>query len=350
MGTRSGARRVLSLAGLGVFAVALSATGVAGAATVGKEYPLQPNARNFEFSSGGWAPEIQIDGVCVPSVTCPIVRAQYEPMGGAGGKGGFIRAEINPPSLAAALTVTHVIWRSPPFKFFGVRGRNPDRLTFRVARRADVDKFLSLLNDEAEFAVNIVDVTSGVATQGITVVPFQTLAGAPDWVTATPVQLAPDDLTINRKYRIEIITRFVTDAVVIPHASADYDNVRLRAVFKSEPIRAQISVSELRRLLRQGPPKSARLKKGRLTTRVRCPAKATKGCKVAATGVLKKGGRPITNTQTRRIKPGNGKAVRLKVKDPADLAGRKHAIIKLRVQSGSSKVTVFKRVKVRGTG
>jgi hypothetical protein len=342
----SGTRRVLSLAGLGVFAITLSISGVASAAPVVKEYPLQPNARNFEFSSGGWAPEVQIDGVCVPGLTCPMVRAQYESTGGAGGNGGYLRTEINPPTLAAALTVSHVIFRSPPFRFDGVRGKDPDRLTFRITRRADVDKFLSLLNDEAEFAVHIIDVGQGTPNAGITVVPFQTLAGAPEWSNAAPVNLEPDDLTIGRRYRIEIITRYVTDAVVIPMASADYDNVRLRAVFNPDANRRQIRVPELRRLLRQGPPKSASLKNGRLTTRVRCPAKAPQGCKVAATGLVRKGGRPVTNTQTRRIRAGGGKAVRLKVKDGA-LDGKKFAIIRLRVQSGNSNATVFKRVRIR---
>jgi hypothetical protein len=323
----------------------------AGAEPIVTEYPTQPNARTFDTNSGGWAPEIQQDGVCVPSLTCPNVRAQYESADGEGGQGGYLRTSISPPdSLAAALVTSEVIYRSPPFLYNGARGNEPDRLTFRISRRANVEDFLAILNDSAEFTVQIVDVAGGGHNSGVTLVEQQTLAGTPEWAQVQPVQLDTDDLKKKHRYRIEIITTYVTDAILFPDATSDYDNVKLRAVFNPDSRRHRIRIPELRRLLRQGPPKTAVYRNGKLRVRVPCPKKATDPCVVAATGMVKKGGRPITDTRRKRIKPGAAKTVRLKVRKPEKLVGQKKATIRLRVATGGSRVTVFKRVTIRGNG
>ncbi len=330
---------------------AIFAVGAASAAAAPRvtEYPTQPNARTFDTNSGGWAPEVEINGVCVPSLTCPNVSASFVAEGGAGGGGGFLTTQISPPdSLAAALTESTVTFRSPPFRYSGARGAEPDRLTFRITRQADVAKFLSLLDDSADFSVQIVDVSGDVKRDALTLIPKQTLADAPAWAQLQPVQLDPEDLIRGRRYRIEIITTYVTDVILFPDANADYDNVRLRAVYnpKTADNKRNISITVLRRFFKQGPPKSVVVKNGKMLVRARCPRQAPTSCRIAATGLVNKGGARITETRRKLVRPGGAKTFRLRVKRPEALAAD-HATIRLRVQTGSTRATVFKRVKLR---
>ncbi len=343
---RHNQRRLFVVSGVVTAIFAIGAASALAAPRV-TEYPTQPNARTFDTDSGGWAPEIEINGVCVPSLTCPNVSAGFVAEGGAGGSGGYLTTQISPPdSLAAALTESTVTFRSPPFRYTGAGGQDPDRVTFRITRQAEVAKFLSLLDDSADFSVQIVDVTGDVQREALTLVPKQTLDDAPAWARVQPVHLDPDELDRGNRYRIEIITTYVTDVILFPDANADYDNVRLRAVYNPNTTdnKPNISITVLRRFFKQGPPKSVVVKNGKMLVRARCPRQAPTSCRIAATGLTNKGGARITETRRKLVRPGGAKTFRLKVRNPVT---SDHATIRLRVQTGSTRATVFKRVKLR---
>jgi Ca2+-binding RTX toxin-like protein len=211
---------------LGALALMATAQPAAAADDISTYHPVD-NARTFATGAGGWTGETTYTApACVPSATCPGVTQTREPSGGVDGAGdGFLRADLT--GLSSLLTTTEITWRSPPFGYHGAGGRQPDDLTFSLARRHDADALVQLLNG-ASYAVFLDDV--GTA-DSLTLIEPRVILPTAEWTTIPAVSVDPADLTMGHRYRIRILTELALPAsVLLPDGTFDYDNVVLRAV------------------------------------------------------------------------------------------------------------------------
>src|SRR5438067_841061 len=147
------------------------------------DYHPATEARTFATSPGGWTSSADSSGACITQVNCPAVDNSYQGKGGAGGD-GYLRTAIS--SISSAGGEVRGIWESPAFTYDGARGTVPDTLTFFMDRRADISALLTLVGTDAQYTVDLEDLTSGTA---INITGPSPLAGAAGWRAIPAVTL-----------------------------------------------------------------------------------------------------------------------------------------------------------------
>lgn len=206
----------------------LAATLVAGPVTIAsaEKSVYHPNAqsRNFNGGPGGWTGSAEAGGPCAIALLCPSVTNSHQANGGAGG-GGYLRSEFG--GLLGVAGERSAIWESPPFVYDGAKNQFPDEVTFDLDRRADVDAFLSVTGNEAEFTAELVDAQTGTAVTTAATAPLE---GAPDWSAIPTASVNPNQLEIGNRYFVRITSRIEFGADVAAGSTADYDNVVLTAI------------------------------------------------------------------------------------------------------------------------
>jgi hypothetical protein len=325
----------------------LMAVPPAATAAAGK-YPPGAAARGFNGGLAGWQSSTSFDGNCLAPLLCPTATNSFQPTGGAD-DGGFIRSAYS--GVAGAMAVagtTTAVWQSPRFSYEGAGGDAPTHVGFEMDRRASVDQLLAVEGNSADYAVRLIDVSTG--GESLSLIAPTTLAGARTWTTARRASIDPGQLTIGHDYRVQITTRYTTGTSVLVNGSADYDNVVLTAE-KGGGASAGGGLSEgrLGDLVRAATPGSAILsgKGKRLLIRVKCPRKAGRNCRITAQGLLKKR-KPATTSRTVKVRKGKAKLVALRVKPKAraKVAKRKRLLVRQKVRAGKVTATVFKQRKL----
>ncbi len=209
------------LLALGALLVAAPA---ASAATVTSDYAPDAVSRNFSAGVGGWTSSIFYAGACLPGVTCPAVNNSFVPGGGTGGASdGHIRTSLS--SLLGIPAQSNGVWMSPAFVYGGAGGQLPDAVAFALSFRGGTTALGN--GDSARFFVDIIQQGGPGVVQ---VVGGLSLADSEDWRTQGPIGINPASLDIGTAYRIRITTSYQTGGSAIPSATADYDDVLLRAV------------------------------------------------------------------------------------------------------------------------
>ncbi len=203
----------------------LVAAPLASAATVTSDYAPDAVSRNFSAGEGGWTSSVFYAGGCQPGVTCPRVTNSFIPGGGTGGASdGHIRTALSSPLGIPAQS--NGVWLSPAFVYQGAGGQRPDAVAFALSFRGAVAALLGN-GDSASFFVDIVQQGGPGALQ---VIGGQSLADSEDWRAQGPIGINPASLEIGAAYQIRITTSYQTGVSATPSASADYDDVLLRAV------------------------------------------------------------------------------------------------------------------------
>jgi len=318
---------------------------LAGAAT-GK-YPPSAAARGFDGGLAGWTATSSSEGRCLPPVLCATVENSFQESGGADG-GGYIRSAYT--GVAGAMTVagtTTAVWQSPRFSYAGAGGDAPTAVSFALDRRANVDQFLAVNGNSADYSVRLVDLTASGET--FPLVAPSTLAGAGSWTNVRHASIDPHRLAIGHDYRIQITTRYTSGTSAVASGSADYDNVVLSAVRRQGAGAGALSSDRLHDLLRGVTPGAAVLagKGKRLLVKVKCPRKVGRTCQITAQGMLKKR-KPATVRRTVKLRKGKAKLVTLRVKPKArgEVAKRKRLLIRQKVRAGKVTATVYKARKL----
>jgi hypothetical protein len=333
----------------------LSAT--AGAAT--SKYPPSSAARGFVGGAAGWTSSSSNEGTCLPPVLCASVTNSYEGSGGT--DGGFIRsAYLGVAGATAVGGATSGTWESPSFTYDGAGGKAADAVSFSLDRRSNVDQFLGLAGNSADYTVRLLDLSEG--GEATTLVAPTTLAGANSWTSVSRGPIDPRRLTAGHGYRIQITSTYTTGTAVAASGNADYDNVVLTASSggggkgggggkankgngKGAGGSGALTERRLLELLRQATPGTAVVSDSgkRLFVRVNCPGKIGHACRTTAQGLLRKH-RPATLKQTVRLRRGKSKLVALRVKPVArkKLAARKRLLVRQKVHAGKTVATAYK--------
>jgi hypothetical protein len=335
----------------------------AAAGAVTSKYPPSSAARGFVGGAAGWTSTSTSEGVCLPPVLCASVTNSYEASGGADG-GGFIRSSYLGVAGATAVGgTTSGSWESPSFAYEGAGGKAADAVSFSLDRRSNVDQFLGLAGNSAEYTVRLLDLSEG--GEATTLIAPTTLAGASSWTSVSRGSIDPQRLTAGHSYRIQVASSYTTGIAVVASGNADYDNVVLTASSgggkgggggkankengKGGGGSGALTEQRLLELLRQGTPGTAVLSASgkRLFVRVNCPRKIGRACRTTAQGLLRKH-RPATLKQTVRLRRGKSKLVALRVKPAArkKLAARKRLLVRQKVHAGETVATVYKSRKL----
>jgi hypothetical protein len=322
--------RLLAAAGFATAALVV-APGVANA-DITSDYHPSPSVRGFDAGASGWASSTEVQGLCIPFLTCPIINNSASNSGG--NPGGFVRSGIS--ALLGVGAVSRGVWTSPPFVYQGAGGLKPDDLTFTLSRRADVAAFLGVAGNEATYTVRLVNVGNPGT---VTLIDDRPLAGAIDWTGVPAVDVNPNQLTIGQSYAFRIVSQFVNGALVIPGGSADYDNVRLRA--HKGGVAGNISNSSLTQFIAFGGGVGGRTflsGNGRtLFVKTRCPKRAGTTCRNRLFAAFSRRGPRVTLIRTVRVRSGARKFVALRIR-PA---------FRARVRQ-SNRLTVCAKITVRG--
>jgi hypothetical protein len=288
--------------------------------------------------------------------------------GGAGG--GYLLTGVS--NFAGVDATAKSQWVSPAFTYRGVGGERPDKVKLKLSRIADVESFLEVEGDSANYSVQLVDTTKGPNVQ---VLPPTTLAGAQDFTEIRPVDVEPGALKVGHSYRFRIVSTFNSGtAQVIPAASAGYDNIRLTAQSRSGSGSGPGNGSNGSngssgsngsnggngghagnggRFGGNGViGRSARLKGDRLIVKVRCKAKERKRCRVKLQARLRKHGPAVTAKRVASVKPGKKRRVALNVRDryASKLAAKRKVVLRQVVRRGGKKVRGWKKVRVKLAG
>jgi len=203
----------------------LVAAPLASAATVTSDYAPDAVSRNFSTGEGGWTSSVFYAGACLPGVTCPGVTNSFVPGGGTGGASdGHIRTALS--SSLGLPAQSNGVWLSPAFVYQGAGGQRPDAIAFALSFRGAVAALLGN-GDSAGFFVDIVQQGGPGVVQ---VIGGQSLADSEDWRAQGPIGINPASLEIGAVYRIRITTSYQTGGSATPSATADFDDVLLRAV------------------------------------------------------------------------------------------------------------------------
>jgi len=358
----------------------LAALTLAPAALADTHTDYAPGAASQIFTPnvGGWTNSTSADPLCLNPLICPSVTNSYQPTGGAFGPGdGFIRSALN--GLTALVSITNRgIWESPTFVYNGDAGAIPTAVQFFMARRSDVSSLLSVdAANQATFDVDLIP--QGGAPGPVEVINNAQLAGADNFTTVASAVIEPSALVIGRSYRIRITTSYKTVAAVIPNATADYDNVVLRASTivgqQGPPGPAGPKGDEgprgpkgergprgrggkngespedrrLKRLLRKVHVTVRRRGNNKLRVTVGCPKKAEDTCHFQARAQLNRFGDRLSRTKKTSVRRGKRKTITLTLlhsrRDLLD--DRKRVEISAQVRSGDAKTTVFYRVRMK---
>ena len=332
----------------------------ASAATTLTDYAPNTSSRTFTPNVGGWTSAVERDPLC--ALACPGVTNSYEPSGGAfGPTDGYIRTSLS-GLLAADDASARGIWTSPTFKYEGDRGEKPTDVNFFMGRRADVDALLVDAGNQATFDVDLIETAGDFP---ISLIKDQRLEGPEGFTAVTPVDVEPFLLSLGKSYQIRITTNYRTAATLIPNATADYDNVTLRASTtvgqrgkrggrgsrgrggrnggESKADR------ELKRQLRKINVTARRVSKRTIKVTVGCPKQQEKVCRFQLRAQLNRFGNRLSRTLRTNVQPGKRKAVRLKLLSGRldELDGRRRITIRAGVSSGEAKTEVFYRPRLR---
>lgn len=325
------------------------------------------NSSTFANSQGGWQTSSEYAGLCIQGLTCPTITGEFVATDGAGGASdGFIRTSSGATTLAALLSASTQIWRSPEFTYNGINGKIPAALTFDLSKRSGYSSLLALGAD-AEFSVTAVNKSGGPDR----VLVDQQSVGTDDaWKKIPSVPLVPGSLDIGSKYQIEIRTSIGGLAAVLPAGNIDYDDVNLTAADENGGGGGggnggggggngggggggNGSVLPPPKVI---PPGVGYLYKNKLFVRVKCPAKFKPRCKINAVALTKKKrGKAMTKNARATVKSKRfvrkGLQVkpkfRAKVKKLAKVK-RKSLVVRLKIKSakGKKKGTVFNKLRV----
>jgi hypothetical protein len=318
------------------------------------EYPADAASRDFSSSAGGWTSTNSFDGSCIAPVLCPTITDAFVPAGGADGNGYISTAFTGVVGVDAVAGTSTSVWESPQFVYSGARGGAPSSVALRMNRRASVDQLLAVAGNEADYSVQLVDVSAG--STGPTAIGPATLAGADVW-TAVSGTINSSQLTPGDNYRIRITSRYKTGTSVLVSGTADYDDVGLSAVRKGGGSgggngkggggngggAGSLSSARLLSLYSAGMSGTAVLKGKRLFVKVKCPRKIGGACRITAQGMLRKH-RPATAARTVKVRSGKGKQVVLRVKPKlrAKVAKRRKLLVKEKVRARGTSATAYK--------
>lgn len=339
----------------GVAAGLIMLLGAATAQAAGAGYP-SPDQQSFDHGLAGWTPSTGAEGLCVQVLLCPVVTNSYQPTGGAINNGGFIRTSLG--SLTGVGATSSGLWTSPAFTYRGVEGKRPDKLKLKLSRRSNVAALLAVTGNEATYAVKLIN-ESGHSD--LRIVDDESLAGSNDWAEIPAVSIDPSQVRLGDRYRIRIISRFVSGVQVLPGGSADYDRVRLRARLASTDggggtggggtsgaggdgffgrgggdVRI-VGVSQENR--------------GHLVVKVRCAKRPKARCTARIDARLRRSGPRVTNRRTVRVRPGDSRRIELEVKARFrnKVERRRSIVVKERskLRGDARAETRYKRVRIR---
>lgn len=243
-----------------VLGVGFMLVAVAPAGAAKSPYPPLPEERTFGTSAAGWTAETDVAGLgplCIAPLTCPTIDTTFEPNGGiGGGNDGHLRVAAS--GLAEVTTQVTSTWTSPAFTYRGANGKDPDGVTFAMARRTDAEALVQVLNDET-YSVFLNNADLGVAIGLIEDAP---LTSNDSWQITTPAPVDENLLDRGSRYSLSIVTEFEVPVGVIPGGSFDYDNVVLVAFNEDKAEeRAKEKCQKAKRDLKKAKRKQKRAKK-----------------------------------------------------------------------------------------
>lgn len=333
-----------------VAASLLSLVPVAGQADT---YVPDVAAQDFAGGPGGWAATSTAEGACIPVLLCPTATNDWA-AGGADGN-GYIRTQFSTVAATVAGT-TAGTWESPAFTYTGAGGQVPAAVTLDLNTRRDLGELLGLsVLNESSFQVDLVDQATGTK---IGVVPATPLIASTSWTAIPTVSVNPALLRLGRAYRIQITTTYHAAVTAVVSGEVGYDNVRLTtaAGTPAGPVGPNggsgiTTVKQLRQFTKDYIlPGSAKLVRGRLVMKLRCPAVASpKPCQVQLQGLSKgRFSKPATARKIVKINAGKTRLVKIRVKRPyvATYEAARKVWVKSIVRVGKVRVTVRKRVKL----
>lgn len=346
------ARRMLRLgmlAAVSALATLLFTSG-ASAATINK-YGPGDETRNFGTSVGGWDGDVDYDGLCIPAVTCPAVSNRYVAAGGADGGGdGYLQTRLG--SLLGVGAVSTGTYRSPAFIYNGAGGKAPDKLKFKMSRRADVGALLAIAGNRAEYSVGFEKVRGGKTVGALEVIPPTSMAGANAWTSIDPVTVDPAVLDIGSQYRIVITSEFTTGAEVLAGGSSGYDRVLLRAMKRGADT---LSPEQIDGIAGSALPGGVQVIRGangkhRVRVQLKCQRKAPGKCRFKNL-VLRSQRKAVTKKRRVNVASGSKKSVGLKPRNEravrALVRGRR-GLLTGRVAIAGKTRSISRNVKVRG--
>jgi hypothetical protein len=325
------------------------------AAATGSEYPSDA-ARSFNGGAAGWNASSSFDGTCVPPLVCPTVTNSYVGGGDAEGNGFISSDYLGVAGVDGVGGTATGVWTSPPFAYDGNGGGVPATVGFSISRRADVAQLLAVAGSSATYSARLLDLSEGNAA--MTLIAPTSLAGAEAWTPATAA-IKASRLTVGHRYGIQVLTAYSTGTSVLVTASADYDNVVLRAIGSAGNGsgngkgdgggRDSLRTSELIAMFGPAQPRTAAVagRAKRLLVRVRCPKRIGRSCRVVAQGLLSRR-RPATGRRAAKIGKGRTRLVALRVKPRlrTKVARRKGLLVRIKVRAGGAKATVVKTRKL----
>jgi hypothetical protein len=285
---------------LSIGAVLAAVAPAANAAKVSKYHPKR-DARSFVSSPGGWQSQSEFGpGLCIPGVNCPTVTNSYVAHGGAGrGADGYLSTKLS--SLTGVAAQSRGVWRSPTFGYRGAKGKRPNRLTLNIVHRSRVGALLDVFGNSVNYTVEIVSASNGAA---IAPIDHRELKQAKSW-TRVNVRLRPGALKLGQRYFVRVTTEFKTGVDVFPGATADYDNVVVRAARR---VRAGGHRGRARG-------HRAALHGNRLRIRVGCPRRyRPRKCKIKTVGLSRRHGPRVTRPGHAKVRAGHHKRVTMRIR------------------------------------
>ncbi len=327
----TGRRRVqvVGVLALGVSFALLAASANAG--TVSKYQPRR-DARTFAHGAGGWTSTVDYgQGLCDPQVNCHTVSNSWHGQGGVRGS-GYIDTRLN-GSLGAA-GVSSGTWRSPGFRYRGAKGKRPNHLDLLITRRFDIAGLLDVEGNSAHYTVEIVNPATGVAVAPI---DGRRMHETPGW-TRQRVRLGSGALQVGKRYGIKVTTAFKAGAQVFPDATADYDNIVLRASRSTRGGHGHHRPPHPGGGSGHHPGGSghtAVLRHNRLQIRARCSKKERPGrCRIKVVALAHKGERRVTRAGHARVRAGHHKRIRMRVRRRSRhwLKKHHHVVVRERVR------------------
>ena len=287
-----------------VVAATAALPALAGAKTTTVYHPNQ-QARDFATGNGGSTGSIEVTGLCVPVLLCPVVGNTWVASGGTGGAAdGYLASGIG--SLLGVAGESKAIWTGAPFVYRGADGEAPEKLTLKVNRKSNLGALLAVVGNSADYSVEIVDETANnVATRPIDSAPLTSTQG---WTSAGPVAIDPEALALGHTYRLRIITHFVYGAEVLPGGAAGYDDLTLTASRNGDGEERKGGCADT-------PLASACFDGRRLFIQLRCYGVQKRGhCYSRATALKSKNGTRYTFPVQRKVSAKKGKLVRARIR------------------------------------
>ena len=328
-----GVKAALATCAVAIGVVALPATASADNVSF---YP-GGDSHDFANSVGGFTGSTEAEGLCVPVLLCPLVTNDYVGSGGTGGNGdGYLSTSI--VDLLGVAGESRGIWTGSPFTYRGADGKDPTKVTLTIARRSDLGGLLSVVGNEADYSVELIDDSAGgVATRLIDRASLRPTEG---WTRASRVGVDLDELTMGHTYRFRIISRFIYGAAVIQGGEVNYDDIRLTA--KREAGAGGGGAK---------PGGNSAILAGRnLFIKLQCFGVQSRGkCFSRATALKSKGGRRYTFPIQRKVDAKKGKVIRARIRFQfrEELESRRSIVLKSVLRTGrhsKNKTTKYKKL------